>query len=182
MPATASTYQSRAARGSGTRRQARTGRMIASATTSRTAAKVTGGRSRSPILMNSHTLLQIKQVTHQTTRVINVARCTRLSRTYSRGRCGGRRDVEHSFSLRSLRAPRETVRGRPRKLSLLLGRRGLPRRGAAGVEVVPVEDRVEAEEEVPLRLPAPVRAVGEHHHVPLADRRVDGHGAAGQRF
>src|SRR5438552_12885387 len=53
--------------------------------------------------------------------------------------------------------------------------------GASRVEIVPVQDRVEAEEEVPLRLPAPERTVGEHHDVPLADRRVDGDGAAGNR-
>jgi hypothetical protein len=33
---------------------------------------VTGGRSRSPSLMNSQTLLQIKQVTHHSTKVIDV--------------------------------------------------------------------------------------------------------------
>ena len=46
--------------------------------------------------------------------------------------------------------------------------------------MVPVQDRVEAEVEVPLRLPAPVGAVGEHHDVTLAERRVDDERAAGQ--
>ena len=69
MPATPMTYQSRACRGSGTRRIARIGRKTAIATTSRIAAKLTGGRSRSPSLMNSQTLLQIRHVTHQRTSV-----------------------------------------------------------------------------------------------------------------
>jgi len=43
----------------------------------------------------------------------------------------------------------------------------------ARVQVVPVHERVEAQDERTLRLPAPERADGEHHHVALADRRVD---------
>src|SRR5207249_9642279 len=65
-------------------------------------------------------------------------------------------------------------------LSLLARGRGTCRR-AAGVEIVPIQDRVEAEEEVALRLPTPVRTVGEHDDVPLADRRVDRDGAASER-
>ena len=54
------------------------GRKTAIATSSRIAAKLTGGRSRSPILMNSQTLLQIRHVTHHQTRVLG-ARCWVLS-------------------------------------------------------------------------------------------------------
>src|SRR5436190_22769597 len=51
----------------------------------------------------------------------------------------------------------------------------------AGVEIVPVQDRVEPEEEVALRLPAPERTVREHHNMSLADRRIDRDGAARER-
>jgi len=50
------------------------GRKTAIAIASRMAAKLTGGRSRSPILMNSQTLLQIRHVTHHQKRVLS-ARC-----------------------------------------------------------------------------------------------------------
>ena len=59
-------------------------------------------------------------------------------------------------------------RGRLRLLGRLLGGGGL-----AGVEIVPVQDRVEAEEVQALRLPAPVGTRREHHDVALADRRID---------
>src|SRR3954467_6917479 len=65
MPATAIIDQSSARRGSGTRRTRMMGSKTAIAIASRIAAKLTGGRSRNPILMNSQTLLQIKQVSHQ---------------------------------------------------------------------------------------------------------------------
>src|SRR5215218_986519 len=65
MPATAMTDQSAARRGNGTRRSRMIGRRTAIAMASRIAAKLTGGRSRNPILMNSQTLLQIRQVSHQ---------------------------------------------------------------------------------------------------------------------
>src|SRR3954467_12455519 len=65
MPATAIIDQSAARRGSGTRRSRMIGSKTAIAIASRMAAKLTGGRSRNPILMNSQTLLQIKQVSHQ---------------------------------------------------------------------------------------------------------------------
>src|SRR5213076_2053543 len=43
----------------------------------------------------------------------------------------------------------------------------------AGVEIVPVQDRIEPHREGPLRLPAPERPNGKHHDVPLTDRFVD---------
>src|SRR3954452_22517464 len=67
MPATEIIDQSAARRGSGTRRSRMIGRKTAIAIASRIAAKLTGGRSRNPILMNSQTLLQIRHVTHQRT-------------------------------------------------------------------------------------------------------------------
>src|SRR3954466_5000339 len=153
MPATAIIDQSAARRGSGTRRSRMIGRKTAIAIASRTAAKLTGGRSRNPILMNSQTLLQIRHVTHQRTIVT----------------------VYLSFGIRHL--PFAICH-----LALTLRGRRLPRRRAACIQVVPIQHRVEAEEEVPLRLPAPVGAVGEHHDVSLADRRIHRDRAAGQRF
>src|SRR3954454_21214726 len=67
MPATAIIDQSAARRGSGTRRSRMIGSKTAIAIASRMAAKLTGGKARNPILMNSHTLLQIRHVTHQRT-------------------------------------------------------------------------------------------------------------------
>src|SRR5262245_12670429 len=65
--------------------------------------------------------------------------------------------------------------------SSALRRRRRTRGGTAGIEMTPVQDGVEAEEEVSLRLPAPERAVREHHDVPLPDRRVQRDGMAGDR-
>src|SRR3954466_11816423 len=160
MPATAIIDQSAARRGSGTRRSRMIGRKTAIAIASRTAAKLTGGRSRSPILMNSQTLLQIRHVTHQRT-IVTVY--------LSFGICYSAFAICHlAFGIWHLPL---TLRGRL-----------LPRRRAACIQVVPIQHRVEAEEEVPLRLPAPVGAVGEHHDVSLADRRIHRDRAAGQRF
>src|SRR5437868_5653901 len=53
---------------------------------------------------------------------------------------------------------------------LLIGG-GLPT--AAGVEVVPVQDRVEAHGEGALCLPPPEGTDREHDHMPLTDRLVD---------
>src|SRR6185436_13096331 len=52
---------------------------------------------------------------------------------------------------------------------------------ASSIEIIPVQDRVKAEEEIPLRLPAPERSIGKHHDVTLADRRIERDGATGQR-
>src|SRR6266576_4981644 len=56
---------------------------------------------------------------------------------------------------------REIDTGRQFTLALLLRRRRRARRGAAGVEVIPVQDRVEGEKEIELRLPAPERTIRE---------------------
>src|SRR5256885_10455733 len=53
---------------------------------------------------------------------------------------------------------------------LLIGG-GLP--SAAGVEIVPVQDRVEAHGEGALCLPPPEGTDREHDHMPLTDRLVD---------
>src|SRR5687768_3515454 len=58
-------------------------------------------------------------------------------------------------------------------LIVLRGRLRSRRLRLPGVEVVPVEDRVEAEEVRPLRLPPPERADPEHHDVTVAHLRVD---------
>ena len=67
----------------------------------------------------------------------------------------------------------------PKKLSVPFSKLTAPllrlRRGtrgrAAGVQVVPVQNRVEPQEERPLRLPPPERPNREHDDVSLADRR-----------
>src|SRR5437588_12695509 len=59
---------SRAVRGTGTRRAATTPNRTADASTKRAAAKLTGGRSLSPSLMNSHVEPQMQQSTRKTTR------------------------------------------------------------------------------------------------------------------
>ena len=58
------------------------GRKTAIAIASRMAAKLTGGRSRSPILMNSQTLLQIRHVTHHQARVLSARRSVLSARCY----------------------------------------------------------------------------------------------------
>src|ERR1051325_6322196 len=64
----------------------------------------------------------------------------------------------------------------------LLRPRRLRRRGAlAGIEVVPVEDRVEPHRERALGLPPPEGTDGEHHDVTLADRLVNELSTALQR-
>ena len=55
-------------------------------------------------------------------------------------------------------------------------------RRLAGVEVVPVHDRVEAERVGALRLPAPERPDREHHDVPLAERMIERRGAVGEEL
>ena len=45
-----------------------------------------------------------------------------------------------------------------------------------------MQDRIEAQEVRALRLPPPERTDGERHDVPLAERRIDDLGAAGQRL
>jgi len=54
--------------------------------------------------------------------------------------------------------------------------------GTAGVEIVPVQDGVEAKEERPLRLPPPERTNRKHDDMSLAERRVDNLRPTGQRF
>src|SRR5436853_7850798 len=58
----------RAVRGRGTRRAATMANSMAEARTKRTAAKLTGGRSLNPSLMNSHVEPQMQQSTRKTTR------------------------------------------------------------------------------------------------------------------
>ena len=52
------------------------------------------------------------------------------------------------------------------------GRRGARRR-AAGIQMIPVQDRVETEKEIALCLPAPIRTIRKQDDVSLAERRVD---------
>ena len=52
----------------------------------------------------------------------------------------------------------------------------------AGVQVVPVDDGVEAQGEGALGLPAPEGAQGEHDYVALAEGLVDGQAAADEVF
>jgi len=69
-----------------------------------------------------------------------------------------------------------------RRAALLLTRNiGGRRRGGpfAGVQMVPVVDRVERQEERPLRLPAPEGTQREEHDVTFAKRNIHGQGAAG---
>src|SRR3954471_16731749 len=98
MPATAIIDQSAARRGSGTRRSRMIGSKTAIAIASRIAAKLTGGRSRNPILMNSQTLLQIRQVSHQSAIVIGAGYLKRLPRTHSRRGRGERGEPMVMFS------------------------------------------------------------------------------------
>src|SRR4051794_4636762 len=67
----------------------------------------------------------------------------------------------------------------PSPASSLLTRAGAAGAGRslAGVEIVPVHDRVEAKRVGALRLPAPERTDGEHDDVPLAERMVERSGA-----
>src|SRR6185437_7648002 len=85
-------------------------------------------------------------------------------------------------SRESPRFLREDVRDRRIESPLLLRRLDRARRRTARVEIVPIQDRIEAEEEVPLRLPPPVGPVGEHDEVSLAEGRVDDDGLAGERL
>src|SRR5687767_3660156 len=77
------------------------------------------------------------------------------------------------------RAAAAAARYRPLPLPLPLSNplppavRRASRCGAAGVQVVPVQDRVETDREGALRLPAPERANAEHHNVTLTNRRID---------
>ena len=54
-------------------------------------------------------------------------------------------------------------------------------RTTARTQVVPVHDRVEAEDVGAVRLPAPIRANTEAHHVPCSDRRINELRAASER-
>src|SRR5262245_33978875 len=66
--------------------------------------------------------------------------------------------------------------------STLSLRRLRSRRGFAGIQIVPIHDRVEAERVGALRLPAPERTDGKHHHVALAERDVNRGGAIRQHL
>ena len=65
--------------------------------------------------------------------------------------------------------------------ALLLTRRRLGPR-AARVEIVPIQDRIEAEEVRPLGLPSPERPIRKHDDMSLAKRRIDDHRFVGQRL
>ncbi len=71
-PVTPTSSQSRRARGSGRPCTAITGSSTSRAMISRALAKVAGGTSLTPILMQSHTLLHSRQVTHHTARTVRV--------------------------------------------------------------------------------------------------------------
>src|SRR5580704_3293104 len=59
---------------------------------------------------------------------------------------------------------------------------GSGRRGFARVKMIPIQDRIEREEERSLCLPAPEGANGHQDHVALAEGLVDDRGAAGEGF
>src|SRR5262249_19373053 len=66
--------------------------------------------------------------------------------------------------------------------SLRLLRAGLPSRSLPSVQIVPVQDRVEAEEERALRLPPPEGTDREHDDVALTERDVHDLSAVRQRL
>src|SRR5687767_7856049 len=81
-------------RGSGTPCRSVTGTITLTATHMRKAANVTGGTSRTPSLMNSHTVLQIAQVRIQTRSVAGVTN----HRFYPGGSRGARKPAAHNGS------------------------------------------------------------------------------------
>src|SRR5688572_28298626 len=90
-------------------------------------------------------------------------------------RASGKREAGSQFPLSAIRSPLPGVR-------LLPADRSAGRLRPSRVEIVPVEDGVEAQEEGALGLPAPERTDGEHHHVPLADRGIHQLGPTRQRL
>src|SRR4051812_36230640 len=76
----------------------------------------------------------------------------------------------------------------PNRMSVLPGllrlrsRAASRRASAAGVQIVPVQERVEAERVRALRLPAPERTDREHDDVTLAERMIDRRGGARHRL
>src|SRR5437763_1302551 len=94
---------SRAVRGSLMRRAATTPNSTADASTKRTAAKLTGGRSLNPSLMNSHVEPQMQQSSRKTTRAfieasIREARRKGKAEESKRQKVKGKREDEESAS------------------------------------------------------------------------------------